>query len=73
LISASTGPRGTINPLGGRGWGETEGLQPTGLSRGAIAAFPAIANAVTDASPPLGVTDFTGPTTQAGIWRAIGA
>ncbi|MBV9859962.1 MAG: xanthine dehydrogenase family protein molybdopterin-binding subunit [Alphaproteobacteria bacterium] len=49
------------NPLGVKGCGEA----------GAIAAFPAIANAILDALSPLGVTDLTGPAHPARIWRAI--
>jgi aerobic carbon-monoxide dehydrogenase large subunit len=55
--------RCTTNPLGVKGCGEA----------GAIAAFPAIANAITGALAPLGVTDFTGPATPSRIWRAIRA
>jgi carbon-monoxide dehydrogenase large subunit len=52
------GTRCTTNPLGVKGCGEA----------GAIAAFPAIANAIADA---LGVTDLPGPATAGRIWRAI--
>jgi carbon-monoxide dehydrogenase large subunit len=55
--------RCTTNPLGVKGCGEA----------GAIAAFPAIANAIVDALAPLGGSDFTGPTTQQQIWKAIRA
>jgi len=55
--------RCTTNPLGVKGCGEA----------GAIAAFPAIANAILDALAPLGVTDFAGPATPAHIWQAIQA
>ena len=48
----------TTNPLGVKGCGEA----------GAIAAFPAIANAIEDA---LGITDRAGPATPECIWRAI--
>jgi carbon-monoxide dehydrogenase large subunit len=54
--------RCTTNPLGVKGCGEA----------GAIAAFPAIANAILDALAPLGVTDLRGPATPERIWRAIG-
>ncbi len=57
------GTRCTTNPLGVKGCGEA----------GAIAAFPAITNAILDALAPLGVTDFTGPATPAAIWKAIRA
>src|SRR5207237_2497838 len=53
--------RCTTNPLGVKGCGEA----------GAIAAFPAIANAVLDALAPLGVRNFDGPATPARIWRAM--
>jgi carbon-monoxide dehydrogenase large subunit len=53
--------RCTTNPLGVKGCGEA----------GAIAAFPAIANAILDALAPLGVRDFDGPATPANIWRAM--
>jgi carbon-monoxide dehydrogenase large subunit len=46
------------NPLGVKGCGEA----------GAIAAFPAIANAILDA---LGGTNMTGPATPYRIWRAM--
>ena len=51
----------TTNPLGVKGCGEA----------GAIAAFPAIANAILDVLGPLGVTDLTGPATPLQIWREI--
>ena len=53
--------RCTTNPLGVKGCGEA----------GAVAAFPAIANAILDALAPLGVTDLTGPATPGAIWRRI--
>jgi carbon-monoxide dehydrogenase large subunit len=40
---------------------------------GAIAAFPAIANAIVDALAPLGVTNFDGPAVPARVWQAIRA
>src|SRR5205807_8962260 len=43
----------TTNPLGVKGCGEA----------GAVAAFPAVTNAILDALAPLGVTDFRGPAT----------
>jgi carbon-monoxide dehydrogenase large subunit len=55
--------RCTTNPLGVKGCGEA----------GAIAAFPAIANAILDALAPLGVTAFDGPATPGRIWQAINA
>ncbi|TAJ83484.1 xanthine dehydrogenase family protein molybdopterin-binding subunit [Reyranella sp.] len=53
----------TTNPLGVKGCGEA----------GAIAAFPAIANAILDALAPLGVRNFEGPASPARIWQAIEA
>jgi len=53
--------RCTTNPLGVKGCGEA----------GAIAAFPAIANAILDALAPLGVKGFDGPASPARIWQAI--
>ncbi len=53
--------RCTTNPLGVKGCGEA----------GAIAAFPAIHNAILDALAPLGVVDIDGPATPARVWRAI--
>jgi carbon-monoxide dehydrogenase large subunit len=55
------GTRCTTNPLGVKGCGEA----------GAIAAFPAIVNAIADALAPLGVANFTGPATAQKIWRAM--
>jgi carbon-monoxide dehydrogenase large subunit len=51
----------TTNPLGVKGCGEA----------GAIAAFPAIANAILDALAPYGVEGFDGPATPDRIWRAL--
>ena len=45
------GTRCTTNPLGVKGCGEA----------GAIAAFPAVANAIADALAPLSVADLVGP------------
>lgn len=53
--------RCTTNPLGVKGCGEA----------GAIAALPAIANAILDALAPLGVKKFDGPATPARIWQAL--
>ena len=55
--------RCTTNPLGVKGCGEA----------GAIAAFPAVGNAVRDALARLGAADFTGPATPERIWRAMRA
>jgi carbon-monoxide dehydrogenase large subunit len=57
------GTRCTTNPLGVKGCGEA----------GAIAAFPAITNAILDALAPFGVTDFAGPASPATILKAIRA
>lgn len=51
----------TTNPLGVKGAGEA----------GAIAGFPAVANAVLDALKPYGVTKFDGPATPERVWRLI--
>jgi len=55
--------RCTTNPLGVKGCGEA----------GAIAAFPAIANAIVDALAPFGVINFDGPAVPARVWQAIQA
>jgi carbon-monoxide dehydrogenase large subunit len=57
------GTRCTTNPLGVKGCGEA----------GAIAAFPAIANAVADALAPFGATDIAGPATPSRVRNAIGS
>ncbi|HKS88289.1 MAG TPA: xanthine dehydrogenase family protein molybdopterin-binding subunit [Stellaceae bacterium] len=53
--------RCTTNPLGVKGCGEA----------GAVAAFPAIGNAIRDALAAKGAGDFTGPATPERIWRAL--
>ncbi|MGH3504083.1 MAG: molybdopterin cofactor-binding domain-containing protein, partial [Nocardioidaceae bacterium] len=53
----------TSNPLGTKGVGEA----------GAIAATPAVINAVLDALRPLGVVDVPMPCTPQRVWRAIQA
>ncbi len=53
----------TTNPLGVKGAGEA----------GAIAGFPAVANAILDALKPYGVTALEGPATPETIWRLIRA
>jgi aerobic carbon-monoxide dehydrogenase large subunit len=55
--------RCTTNPLGVKGAGEA----------GAVAAFPAIGNAIRDALKLLGAADFAGPATPERIWRALQA
>ena len=57
------GTRCTTNPLGVKGCGEA----------GAIAAFPAIANAILDALAPFDFTNLTGPATPSRIRKAIGS
>jgi aerobic carbon-monoxide dehydrogenase large subunit len=51
----------TTNPLGVKGVGET----------GAIAATPAVVNAVVDALRPFGVNDVRMPCTPERVWRAL--
>ncbi|MDQ3481650.1 MAG: molybdopterin-dependent oxidoreductase, partial [Actinomycetota bacterium] len=53
----------TTNPLGTKGVGEA----------GAIAAPPAVVNAVLDALRPLGVTEIAMPCTPHRVWQAIRA
>jgi carbon-monoxide dehydrogenase large subunit len=55
--------RCTTNPLGVKGAGEA----------GAVAAFPAIGNAIRDALNPFGAADFTGPAIPERVWRALQA
>ena len=51
----------TTNPLGVKGCGEA----------GAVAAFPAVVNAIRDALAPAGAAESAGPATPERIWRAI--
>ncbi|MGZ4444153.1 MAG: xanthine dehydrogenase family protein molybdopterin-binding subunit [Nocardioidaceae bacterium] len=53
----------TVNPLGAKGAGEC----------GAIAAPPAVINAVVDALRPLGVDNLPMPATPTRVWQAIRA
>ncbi len=55
------GTRCTTNPLGVKGCGEA----------GAIAAYPAIANAISDALTPFGDIILNGPATPERLWRAM--
>lgn len=55
------GTRCTTNPLGVKGCGEA----------GAIAAFPAIGNAIYDALAPYGDVHIFGPATPERVWRAM--
>ncbi len=57
------GTRCTTNPLGVKGAGEA----------GAIAAFPAIANAIAHALEPFGEVEINGPATPERIWQAMQA
>jgi carbon-monoxide dehydrogenase large subunit len=58
---AFNGTRCTTNPLGVKGCGEA----------GAIAAYPAIANAIYDALSPFGDVRIEGAATSEKIWRAM--
>ncbi len=49
------------NPLGVKGCGEA----------GAVAAFPAVVNAIRDALAPFSAGEFRGPATPERIWRAL--
>lgn len=51
----------TTNPLGVKGCGEA----------GAIAGFPAIANAISDALAPFDIHGFDGPATPERVWRIL--
>jgi carbon-monoxide dehydrogenase large subunit len=51
----------TTNPLGVKGAGEA----------GAIAGYPAVANAILDALKPYGITALEGPATPETIWRLV--
>jgi aerobic carbon-monoxide dehydrogenase large subunit len=55
--------RCTTNPLGVKGCGEA----------GAVGAFPAVINAISDALAPFGGANLTGPATPEQIWRLISA
>jgi aerobic carbon-monoxide dehydrogenase large subunit len=55
------GTRCTTNPLGVKGCGEA----------GAVGAFPALINAISDAMAPFGGANFTGPATPERIWHAM--
>lgn len=58
---AFNGVRCTTNPLGVKGCGEA----------GAIAGYPAIANAISDALAPLDVYELDGPATPERVWRVL--
>ena len=55
------GTRCTTNPLGVKGCGEA----------GAVGAFPAVINAISDALAPFCAADFAGPAIPERIWQAI--
>lgn len=57
------GSRCTTNPLGVKGCGEA----------GAIAAFPAVGNAIADALAAFGDVEIDGPATPERLWRAMQA
>jgi len=61
IISDRTETPATSNPLGVKGVGEA----------GAIAATPAVINAIVDALRPYGVDDVQMPATSERVWRAI--
>jgi aerobic carbon-monoxide dehydrogenase large subunit len=61
IISDRTETPATSNPLGVKGVGEA----------GAIAATPAVINAIVDALRPYGVDDVPMPATSERVWRAI--
>ncbi|HEX5198828.1 MAG TPA: xanthine dehydrogenase family protein molybdopterin-binding subunit [Actinoplanes sp.] len=61
IVSDRTETPATTHPLGVKGVGEA----------GAIAATPAVVNAIVDALRPLGVTDVPMPCTPERVWRAI--
>jgi carbon-monoxide dehydrogenase large subunit len=63
IALAFNNSRCTTNPLGVKGCGEA----------GAIAAFPAIANAISDALSPLGEIHIEGAATPERIWLAMEA
>jgi carbon-monoxide dehydrogenase large subunit len=61
IVSERTETPATSNPLGVKGVGEA----------GAIAATPAVVNAIVDALRPFGVDDVAMPCTPERVWRAI--
>jgi carbon-monoxide dehydrogenase large subunit len=61
IVSDRTDTPATSNPLGVKGVGEA----------GAIAATPAVINAIVDALRPYGVDDVPMPATSERVWRAI--
>jgi carbon-monoxide dehydrogenase large subunit len=61
IVTDRTETPATSNPLGVKGVGEA----------GAIAATPAVVNAIVDALRPYGVTDVPMPCTPERVWRAL--
>jgi carbon-monoxide dehydrogenase large subunit len=61
IVTDRTETPATSNPLGVKGVGEA----------GAIAATPAVVNAIVDALRPYGVDDVQMPCTPERVWRAI--
>jgi len=61
IISDRTETPATSNPLGVKGVGEA----------GAIAATPAVVNAIVDALRPYGINDVPMPCTPERVWRAL--
>ncbi|GAA0723745.1 xanthine dehydrogenase family protein molybdopterin-binding subunit [Dactylosporangium roseum] len=61
IVTARTETPATSNPLGVKGVGEA----------GAIAATPAVVNAIVDALRPFGVDDVPMPCTPERVWRAV--
>ncbi|MET7392101.1 xanthine dehydrogenase family protein molybdopterin-binding subunit [Dactylosporangium sp. NPDC005572] len=61
IVSDRTETPATSNPLGVKGVGEA----------GAIAATPAVVNAIVDALRPYGVNDVPMPCTPERVWRAV--
>jgi carbon-monoxide dehydrogenase large subunit len=61
IVTDRTETPATSNPLGVKGVGEA----------GAIAATPAVVNAIVDALRPFGVSDIAMPCTPERVWRAL--
>jgi carbon-monoxide dehydrogenase large subunit len=61
IVTGRTETPATSNPLGVKGVGEA----------GAIAATPAVVNAIVDALRPYGVDDIPMPCTPERVWRAV--
>jgi carbon-monoxide dehydrogenase large subunit len=61
LVNDRTVSPSTTNTLGTKGVGEA----------GAIAATPAVVNAIVDALRPMGINDIRMPCTPERVWRAV--